>query len=359
MHGPQRISSFSTLAVVEQFELRAIFRFEVELGGHVGTVNVGQLLAIPVDDIKEAIRGTAHGPPRSPPLYGVVARFVQRCAVLVGRAIADVGVLQKGATPLAGSKRKMSAFIGRSLDAEFDSMSETDGRALFATYDQEKGGLPLAHEELSGDQIQILREVLRADRPPAAQTSRSEGHVVIGWREAWWRKATRRVLYAASDAGRHRPNREHTMCRKRRWGDSVQRHSDLESEQPSQVTRCDREVWGRPEGTFVNEARRTTEPPWKTCDARAGRLMESTAPDTARTQPAMRSSCWTSQIVRICRFACMSRSATDATNAHTPSYHKDHHAWTRRGNHRVEVDGCRISRELWAEGAPTLSSKQS
>lgn len=74
-------------AVVEQFDLGAISRFELELGGQAGTVNVGQFFAIALHEIEETIRGTAQGPMRPPLLRGVAERFAQRCAVLAGRFI--------------------------------------------------------------------------------------------------------------------------------------------------------------------------------------------------------------------------------------------------------------------------------
>lgn len=50
--------------------LGAISNFELELGGQAGTENIGQLLAIPIYNIK-AICGSAQGP-RLPPLLPMV-----------------------------------------------------------------------------------------------------------------------------------------------------------------------------------------------------------------------------------------------------------------------------------------------
>lgn len=121
-----------TVAVVEQ-STRGPLVGSSELGGQTGMVNIGRLLPIPIEDIDEAIRRTAQGPPLPPLVRGVVARFVQRFAVLTRRAIPDLGVTPKGDTPLPGSKRKPSAIIDQSFDAGFDAIGEADVRAMFAT----------------------------------------------------------------------------------------------------------------------------------------------------------------------------------------------------------------------------------
>lgn len=69
--------------------------------------------------------------------------------------------------PLAGTKRKLSAVLDQSLEAEFKAMPEGDVRALFKR-DDENGGRPLPHEDPSGDQLRALKEVLQVDRAPHA-----------------------------------------------------------------------------------------------------------------------------------------------------------------------------------------------
>lgn len=85
--------------------------------------------------------------------------------------------------------------------------------------------------------------------------------VAAGWQHILWRSTVKGVLQAASDAGRHHLNKGRGKVGKPRWDGALQRHSDIESKQLWQVTACDREVRGRPEGTLPNRVCRKIEPP--------------------------------------------------------------------------------------------------
>ena len=66
-------------------------RFEQELGGVPGTVTLGQIFAVPVTDLQEAMRGQAVGPLL--PLFarGSLVQLLRAAASLVGLEAPDFG----------------------------------------------------------------------------------------------------------------------------------------------------------------------------------------------------------------------------------------------------------------------------
>lgn len=173
------------------------------------------------------------------------------------------------ARPRSYGKKTQISCLGsrRSTRGEFTSYGngaspndEKDRRKVA----QGRGGVPTvyirgAQQDMALGSLWDSAGVPRWDAAVVATRWRWAGHlartsqreptrwtcVVSGWRDTWWRKTPLVVLHRDTDAGRQRLNRGHTFFGKRRQDEALQQHSDVELEQPWQLTAQTREVWNQ------------------------------------------------------------------------------------------------------------------